>query len=399
MTVVNHGLIWFGAAISIAEILTGAMLAPLGFGRALAAIALGHAVGGVFMYLAGMIGARTGLSAMETVKGAFGTRGGLLFAALNVTQLVGWTAVMIHAGAGAAVSLLPAPFWIWCAAIAALVALWVALGIGGAFRLNLVTMIALFALSALLSRVVFAGGGVGSPSTGAMTFGGAVELSAAMPLSWLPLIADYTRHASRRPRAVTFAGAAVYGLASCWMYVIGLGAAILTGESDVARILAAAGFGGAALAIVLGSTVTTTFLDVHSAGVASVSIASRLDERKVAGLVCLAGAVLAAFTPITRYEAFLYFISSVFAPMAAVLVVDYYGFRSPGAGRRFNSANLGVWTAGFVLYRVLLACGVETAVGLTVPVMAATGALAWVAQRARVAFASSKRDRESGFRG
>ena len=384
MTVFNHSLIWFGAAISIAEILTGALLAPLGFSRALGAIVLGHLIGGVFMYLSGLIGARTGLSAMETVKGAFGSRGGLLFAALNVLQLVGWTAVMIHSGAAAAVSLLPAASWLRCLAIALLITLWVARGVGGAFRLNVVAMAALFVLSALLSKIVFGGGGVATPPSGAMTFGTGVELSVVMPLSWLPLISDYTRHATRRPRAVTFAGVAVYGLASCWMYVIGLGAAILTGESDVARILAVAGFGSAALLIVLGSTVTTTFLDVYSAGVASASIVPKLDERKVAALVCLAGAALAAFTPITRYESFLYFISSVFAPMAAVLVVDYFVFASPGAKRRFNVGNLAVWTVGFVLYRGLLGRGVETSVGLTVPVMAATATLALIAGRFRV---------------
>lgn len=381
MTVFNHSLIWFGAAISIAEILTGALLAPLGFAQALAAIVLGHLIGGVFMYLAGLIGARTGLSAMETVKGAFGARGGLLFAALNVLQLVGWTAVMIHSGAAAAASLFPADPRAWCAMIAALIGIWVALGVGGALRLNVVTMAALFVLSALLCQVVFSGGGVGTPPQGGMTFGTGVELSVVMPLSWLPLISDYTRHAARRPRAVTFAGAAVYGLASCWMYVIGLGAAILTGESDVARILAVAGFGGAALLIVLGSTVTTTFLDVYSAGVAATSIVPKLNERKVAALVCLAGAALAAFTPVTHYESFLYFISSVFAPMAAVLVVDYFVFASPGATRRFNFANLTTWAVGFVLYRVLLARSIETPVGLTVPVMAVTAALALVVGR------------------
>ncbi|MCD7869237.1 MAG: putative hydroxymethylpyrimidine transporter CytX, partial [Enterocloster clostridioformis] len=36
-----NSLIWFGAGVSIAEILTGTYLAPLGFGKGLAAIVLG----------------------------------------------------------------------------------------------------------------------------------------------------------------------------------------------------------------------------------------------------------------------------------------------------------------------------------------------------------------------
>ena len=63
-----------------------------------------------------------------------------------------------------------------------------------------------------------------------MTFGAAVELAVAMPLSWLPLISDYTRDAEK-PVQATWVSVIVYGLVSCWMYVIGMGAAIFTGES------------------------------------------------------------------------------------------------------------------------------------------------------------------------
>lgn len=79
-TVFQNGLIWFGAGVSIAEILTGTYFAPLGMEKGLAAILLGHVIGCVLLYLAGLIGARTGRSAMETVKLSFGRQGGLLFA-------------------------------------------------------------------------------------------------------------------------------------------------------------------------------------------------------------------------------------------------------------------------------------------------------------------------------
>ena len=90
-SVFSNGLIWFGAGVSLAEILTGTYFAPLGFGRAMAAILLGHLIGGLMMFAAGMIGAKERKSAMETVKMSFGEKGSLLFAVLNVLQLVGWT--------------------------------------------------------------------------------------------------------------------------------------------------------------------------------------------------------------------------------------------------------------------------------------------------------------------
>ena len=120
----QNGLIWFGAGISLAEILTGTSFASLGLSQGLAAIFLGHIIGCAMMLLAGLIGGRTGRTAMETVKMSFGQRGGLLFALLNVLQLVGWTAIMIYDGALAVGGIFDAGRWVWCLVIGALIILW-----------------------------------------------------------------------------------------------------------------------------------------------------------------------------------------------------------------------------------------------------------------------------------
>ena len=93
-SIFENGLIWFGAAVSIAEIITGTYLAPLGFSSGVLAIIIGHIIGCVLLFLAGVIGGRTGRSAMETVKMSFGQKGSLIFSILNIIQLVGWTAIM-----------------------------------------------------------------------------------------------------------------------------------------------------------------------------------------------------------------------------------------------------------------------------------------------------------------
>lgn len=380
MTPFNHGLIWFGAAISIAEILTGTFLAPLGFNKALGAIVLGHLIGGLLMYLAGLIGAKSQRSAMETVKMSFGSKGGLLFSSLNVLQLVGWTAVMVATGAAAANSIFPEGTALWAIGLCALIIVWIYIGIGNIAKISLFTMIALFGLSLLLSQLVFAGGSVQTLPQGGMSFGSAVELSVIMPLSWLPLISDYTRHATHKPRLVTFTGVAVYFLASCWMYAIGVGAAIFTGKSDVADIMTAAGFGIAAVLVVIASTVTTTFLDVYSAGVSTVSISKKLNEKHIAVAACIAGTVLAIFAPVSKFESFLYIIGSVFAPMIAVMIVEAFLLKRDNSGRHFSLQNLAVWAVGFAAYRYLMQAGFETTFGLTVPVMLLTAALALVVE-------------------
>ena len=82
----ENGLIWFGAGVSIAEILTGTYFAPLGFGKGILAILIGHVIGCALLFLAGLIGGRVRKSAMETVKMSFGQKGSLLFACLNILQ-------------------------------------------------------------------------------------------------------------------------------------------------------------------------------------------------------------------------------------------------------------------------------------------------------------------------
>ena len=204
-SVYENSLIWFGAGVSIAEILTGTYLAPLGFQRGLAAIIIGHVIGCCMMFFAGLIGARMRKSAMETVKMSFGQKGGLLFAILNVLQLVGWTAIMIYDGALAANGIFHTGAWVWCLVIGALIVLWIAVGVTNLGKINTIAMAALFILTILLCRVIFFGGSDASVdlSSDAMSFGAAVELSVAMPLSWLPVISDYTREAEKPVKATS----------------------------------------------------------------------------------------------------------------------------------------------------------------------------------------------------
>ena len=116
------------------------------------------------------------------------------------------------------------------------------IGIKNLGKVNTVAMTALFILTIILSFIIFGKGTALSISGEGITFGAAVELSVAMPLSWLPLISDYTREADK-PVKATAVSTAVYGLVSCWMYVIGMGAAIFTSESDIAAIMLKAGLG------------------------------------------------------------------------------------------------------------------------------------------------------------
>ena len=369
-SIFENGLIWFGAGVSIAEILTGTYLAPLGFSKGLMAIILGHIIGCLMLFLAGVIGGKARRSAMETVKMSFGQKGSLLFSVLNVLQLVGWTAIMIYDGALAADGVVTAGKWIWCLVIGALIILWIMIGITNLGKVNVIAMTALFILTLILCKVIFFNGGaIGMAADDSMTFGAAVELSVAMPLSWLPLISDYTREA-KEPVKATAASAIVYGVVSSWMYVIGMGAAIYTGEYDIAQIMLKAGLGIVGLLIIIFSTVTTTFLDAWSAGISSESIVAKLKGKHVAVAVTVIGTIAAIIYPMDNITDFLYLIGSVFAPMIAIQIADFFILKKDTSEREVNVANLVVWVVGFVAYRYLM--NVDIPVGNTLPDMVIT---------------------------
>ena len=374
----QNGLIWFGAAVSIAEILTGTYFAPLGFTKGLLAILVGHVIGCAMFFFAGLIGGRTGLSAMGTVELSFGRIGCLFFAALNVLQLVGWTSIMIYDGALATNTVLGIGKWVWCLVIGGLIVLWIAIGIKNLGWVNKIAMAALFILSIVLCVVVFRSGTPVTVPDGSLSFGAAVELAVAMPLSWLPLISDYTREAEK-PFAATLSSTLTYGVVSCWMYLIGMGAAIFTGEGDIALIMVKAGLGVAALLILILSTVTTTFLDAYSAGISAESLSKKINGKYAALIVTFIGTVCAICFPMDDITNFLYLIGSVFAPMIAIQITDFFLLHRGGARGKLDVCNAVVWVLGFALYRVLMT--VDIPVGNTLPDMAATMLLCVIAHK------------------
>ena len=369
--------LWFGAAVSMAEIFTGGLLAPLGFEQGLKAILLGHLIGGLILILGGYIGAKSKLPAIMSTRISFGHYGSYLFSLLNVLQLIGWTAVMIISGGRAANELGVALFGFdsintWAIAIGIFIGLWIWLGKVGFQKLNVVAVVLLFVLTLILCGVVFKEGNIllAAP-TDEISFGAALELSIIMPLSWLPLISDYTRFAKSRKSGLvgSFMG---YFIGSSLMYAIGLAIALYAKDASVGSMMMTLNLGFAALGIVLLSTITTTFLDAYSAGVTFTNIFPQMSERKIAFAMAIIGLLVAIFTPIEQYETFLYAIGSVFGPLFAILLSDYFIFKKEQIepSLSLHVGALIVWAIGVGLYYWFMTF--DLPLGSTLPTMLAT---------------------------
>lgn len=379
LTMLSFLTLWFGAAISIAEILTGGLIAPLGFRSGLIAIIIGHIIGTTILVLGGIIGTEERLPSIMSTGISFGKYGAYLFSVLNILQLLGWTAVMIISGARSVNEITKALWsydniYLWSIIIGGLICLWIYLGKDGMKKLNVIAAALLFLLTILLSIVVFKNSELFSrEAADTMSLGAAIELNVIMPLSWLPLIADYTRFARRKRDGVvgSFLG---YFIGSSWMYTIGLGAAIVAGNPDPGVMMLAANLGFTALGIVVLSTVTTTFLDAYSAGVTFLNIFPKLSEKKAALAMGIIGTLIALIVPIEQYENFLYAIGSVFAPLFAILLTEYFIIkknRKLQEGLLVNWGAAAVWVMGVIIYYQFIK--LDFVLGATVPVMVITG--------------------------
>ncbi len=386
MTVFSSSLIWFGAGVSIAEIITGTYFAPLGFAKGMAAIAIGHVLGCALLFMTGVIGAEKKMAAMQTTALSFGKFGAKFFGLLNAAQLLGWTGIMIYDGSLCANTIINGAkdySKVAALAIGVLIVVWILAGVRNLDKLNFAAAAALFCLTILLCVKIF-GGIFGGAASGAamaagaagegmadqaLSFGTAIELSVAMPLSWLPVISDYTKDA-KRPVAVSLAAAVVYFLVSVWMYAIGMGAAIVAGESSIDIVMLKTGLGIAALVIVVLSTVTTTYLDAYSAGVSSQSVHSKINIKAAAIIVAVLGTVGAILFNMDNITDFLYLIGSVFAPMTAILLADFFVLKNDFSSKTIDGKRVALWILGFIIYRLFMRC--DFAFGCTLPAMAAT---------------------------
>jgi purine-cytosine permease-like protein len=206
-----------------------------------------------------------------------------------------------------------------------------------------------------------------------------------MPLSWIPMIADYT-YKAKKPIKTTLSACATYSFASMWMYIIGLGAAVITHETRIDQIMLKAGLGVAGLYIIVFSCVTTNFIDAFSCNQSTYAL---IPEERFAsdakgkptlkkniilnlpGIIdTIIGTVAAMLFPMENITEFLYFIGSIFAPMISVQIADNFILGHKSEDRRVDMTAGLAWIVGFVVYRLLMKT--DMVFGYTIPDMAIT---------------------------
>ena len=325
----------------------------------LGAIVVGAVVGATLLGLAAAAGARERVPTMVLLRGLLGRHVSALPTAINLVQCIGWATFEIVIIAEAASRVLDAPRWPFVL-VAGVLATAMALRPLGVAR-----VLARYAIWAALAALVYLFVNVLAeplpPLTegAATSFWTAADIVIALPISWFPLVADYTRHV-RSGRAAFTGAAAGYGLATVVMFTLGVVALAAYGSAgfDVIDALLAVPLGAVAVLVLVSVELDEAFANVYSTAVSAQNIVARADRRVLAVVVGTVATLLALTFDIAAYEPFLFLIGAVFVPLVGVFVVAYYS-TPRGAWDTSDTAParpvfLLPWVAGFLAYQLTL---------------------------------------------
>jgi putative hydroxymethylpyrimidine transporter CytX len=367
LTGVDLAVLWGDLSVGVLVLYTGALLVTgMSLPAAVAAIAVGSVLGCLPLAAVAAAGARSGLPTMALLRPVLGTRGAHIPSVLNALQLVGWAAFEFWAigRIANAVSLEVFGVDAYPAWLAAAAVLCTGLAIAGpvAFVHRWLERFGIYVLVGagawLTFRAVTAGDLAGAWSAtagGGLAFWVGVDLVIAMPVSWLPLVADYSRHA-RDPRSA-FVGTYVgYVAGNVWFYALGAVLVAVAGASvsvlGIGEAMIALGGGVIALLALLVGETDGAFANLYSTATSIRAVAPSLPGRRLTVLIGLAAFGLAAAVggSAETFELFLLTIGSVFVPLFGV----WFAFEAAGgppAGRRVEPGAIAAWVAGVAVFQ------------------------------------------------
>ena len=399
----QHAALWFSLGVGLLVMQIGAYLVPaVGSRDAVIAIVLGSLIGSGLLAWTAKVGCDSGLTSAGLMHTTYGSAFARLPVLLNIVQLIGWTTfelVIMREGtaavarqslgldlqgtAGVVVTTL-----LWGAVLTLLLA-------GSMTQLvrKIISRVGLPLVIASLLWLTWQFGGQLSaqgwdafwarPGDGSKSMLSAMDLVIAMPISWLPLVADYARHGrnGRSAMSGTWLG---YAIANIWCYALGV-LVVSVAQPDVSLVsaLLLAQGGLIALSLILVDELDNAYGDVYSGAVSSHSIKPSWSIRQWGLGLAVFCTGLAMVLPMHSLEPFLLILSSIFVPLYGVILgrlgVGKPSFAPPQ--REIEPTAALLWLGGIGVYHALGQWA--PALGSALPTLALTFGLAWVTRPAR----------------
>ncbi len=395
----EHAALWLSLGVGLLVIQIGAYLVPaLGMPTAMGVIVVGSVLGAGLLAWTAKIGCDSGLSSAGLMHATYGSSFAKLPVVLNIVQLIGWTAFELVVMRDGTVALarqtggFASDLWpvfatlLWGALVLALMAgsmVTLVRKFIGRYGLPLVLLSLLWLSWQFLDKAHTMGFAAlwNKPGAGGMSTLSALDLVIAMPVSWLPLVADFSRHGRSGKSALggTWLG---YAIANMWCYALGVLVAVTTPSTELVTALLLAQGGLIALGLILIDEVDNAYGDVYSGSVAGHSLLPRWNIRQWGMVLAVVCTALALVLPMHSLEPFLLMLSSIFVPLYGVILARLSG-ASNVVGllgeRRVNTSAVVIWLLGIACYH--LCAQLAPAAGAALPSLALTFGLAWLTRK------------------
>jgi NCS1 family nucleobase:cation symporter-1 len=368
----DHAALWLSLGVGLLVMQIGAYLVPaLGTQAALSVIVLGSVLGAGLLAWTAKIGCDSGLSSAGLMHATYGSSFARLPVLLNIVQLIGWTTFELVVMRDGTVAIarqsgsFVASFWpllatlLWGAVLIALLSgsmVKLVRKFIGRYGLPLVIASLLWLSWQFLGRAQAQGWEMiwNRPGDGGMSSLSALDLVIAMPVSWLPLVADFARHGRDGNSAMrgTWLG---YALANTWCYGLGVLIVLTTPSTDLVTALLLAQGGLIALGLILIDEVDNAYGDLYSGSVAGHSLQPSWSLRRWGMGLAVLCTGLALVLPIHSLEPFLLLLSSVFVPLYGVILARLGGRTDVAAlvgARKVNPSAVVIWIVGIACYHL-----------------------------------------------
>ena len=366
----DQASLWFSLGVGLLVMQVGAYLVP-GLNPKMAALAIiiGSVVGAAILAFTARLGQETGRSSGELIQIAFGSRFGQVPVLLNVIQLIGWGAFEVAIMRDSSTAVLKQ----WTGVDHALFPIATTVLWGGILLLlmlgSMVSLVRKFlsriglplvVLSLLWLTYYFIGATAqkgwasfwATEGTGETSFLSAVDLVIAMPVSWLPLVADYARYG--RTASGTTSGTFIgYVIANLWCYALGVLVIVNQPSDDLVTGLLLAQFGLIALSLIVLDELDNAYGDLHSGAVSTQSLFggfSLVTRGLILGVISI---VVASVIDMHAIEPFLRILSSIFVPLFGVMLARYPAIKAASATASIPAIRFGAtaaWIAGIATY-------------------------------------------------
>ena len=396
----QHASLWFSLGVGLLVMQIGAYLVPaVGTRDAAIAIVLGSLVGSGLLAWTAKLGCDTGLTSAGLMHATYGSWFAKLPVLLNIAQLIGWTTfelVIMREGTAA----IGKQSFGWSlegtSGIFITTLLWggvLTLLLAGSMTKLVRKIISRLGLPLVIASLLWLTWQFGSqiqtkgldafwarPGNGSMGLFSAMDLVMAMPVSWLPLVADFARHgrSGRSAMSGTWFG---YALANMWCYALGvMVVSVAAPDANLVSALLLAQGGLLALSLILVDEIDNAYGDVYSGSVSAHSIKPSWTIRQWGIVLAVLCTGLAMVLPMHSLEPFLLLLSSVFVPLYGVILgrLGLGGQTNSNSTRKIDPVAALLWLGGIASYHAIANFAPQW--GAALPTLALTFALAWLSR-------------------